>query len=63
MGYPVNVAARLQSATKALNNNFIVSSEVYDSLESPAPKQMITAQLKGMSQTMQMYLMGESYDN
>ncbi|MBC8172760.1 MAG: adenylate/guanylate cyclase domain-containing protein, partial [Chitinophagales bacterium] len=27
MGYPVNVAARLQNATKELNNNFIISSE------------------------------------
>ncbi|MFZ6012064.1 MAG: adenylate/guanylate cyclase domain-containing protein [Bacteroidota bacterium] len=29
MGYAVNVASRLQAATKELNNNFIISSAVY----------------------------------
>jgi adenylate cyclase len=63
MGYPVNVAARLQSATKVMNNNFIVSSEAYHLLAFPEPpKQVITSQLKGMTHSVQMYLMGESYN-
>ena len=63
MGYPVNVAARLQSATKTFNNNFIVSADVYHLLESlQAPRQMVTTRLKGMSEAIQMYLMGESYN-
>ncbi len=32
MGHAVNVASRIQSATKELNNNFVVSREVYDQL-------------------------------
>lgn len=63
MGYPVNVAARLQAATKAFNNNFIVSADVFDLLRKPAtPKQIVKSQLKGMSTSIQMYLMGESYN-
>jgi len=63
MGYPVNVAARLQTATKTLNNNFIVSAEVYELLQSPQqPKQVLRTQLKGMSEAIQMYLMGENYN-
>jgi adenylate cyclase len=30
MGYPVNIASRLQNATKLLNNSFVISSEVYN---------------------------------
>src|SRR6478752_9111932 len=35
MGYPVNVASRLQAATKELNNNLIVSSTVFQLLNCP----------------------------
>lgn len=63
MGYPVNVAARLQSATKSFNNNFIMSAEVYELLQKPeTPKRIVKSQLKGMSNEIEMYLMGESYN-
>jgi adenylate cyclase len=62
MGYPVNVAARLQSATKMFNNNFIMSADVFHLLQSPpSPKQIVWSQLKGMSYDIQLYLMGERY--
>ena len=34
MGYPVNIAARLQNATKDVNNSFLVSADVFDLLRN-----------------------------
>lgn len=62
MGYPVNVASRLQSATKELNNNFIVSAAVYKVLTNPrlnsAP---VTVNLKGVTDPCELYLIGNRY--
>lgn len=63
MGYPVNVAARLQSVTKDFNNNFVISAEAYQLLYgSDLSKQSITSSLKGISQPIEIYLMGEQYN-
>jgi adenylate cyclase len=35
MGFPVNVASRLQSATKELNNSLIISSDLFKLIGSP----------------------------
>jgi adenylate cyclase len=61
MGYPVNVASRLQNATKTLNNNFIVSAAFYHLLQQPpmAPFRSIRAQ--GISKTLRVFLMGRAY--
>jgi adenylate cyclase len=62
MGYPVNVASRLQAATKELNNNFIISSTVFQLLNSPPHGQSVTGiRLKGLSESFQLYLMGSAY--
>jgi adenylate cyclase len=62
MGYPVNVASRLQSATKELNNNFIVSAAVYKVLTNlqlnSAP---VTVNLKGVTAPCELYLIGNGY--
>ena len=62
MGFPVNVAARLESATKELNNNFIISDYVYKFLNESnnAPQKQI--KLKGVSEPFCVRLMGESYN-
>jgi len=63
MGFPVNVAARLESATKELNNNFVISEYVYEMLKrrskSAEQKQI---KLKGVSEPFCVRLMGESYN-
>jgi len=62
MGYPVNVAARLQNATKELNNNFIVSSEALKlagKLFSGHPS--LSIHLKGIEEPVNVYLLGNPY--
>lgn len=63
IGYPVNVAARIQAATKELNNSFLVSGAVIDLLREP-PANLASAQinLKGVSGMQKVYLMGRPYD-
>jgi adenylate cyclase len=62
MGFPVNVAARLESATKELNNNFIISDYAYKFLSenNNAPQKQIN--LKGVSEPFCVRLMGEKYN-
>ncbi len=61
MGFPVNVAARLETATKELNNNFIISDYAYKFLSenNNAPQKQI--KLKGVSEPFCVRLMGDSY--
>jgi adenylate cyclase len=62
MGYPVNVASRLQTATKELNNNFIVSSAVHRMLKTQPPTcKSLTVNLKGVKDSCEVYLIGKSY--
>ena len=62
MGYPVNVASRIQNATKELNNNFIVSSTVFKMLESALPKsEAVNINLKGVKGPSELYLIGKPY--
>src|SRR5688572_8645584 len=62
MGYPVNVASRLQSATKELNNNFIVSSAVFKMLKSPQPNNnAVKVNLKGVTLPCELHLIGKAY--
>lgn len=61
MGYPVNVASRLQSATRWLNNSLVVSSDIYNTLVDPpaARSEMVT--LKGIEHKQKVYLLGKEY--
>jgi len=61
MGFPVNVAARLESATKELNNNYIISDDAYKFLDerNNAPEKYIN--LKGVSEPFCVRLIGKNY--
>jgi len=62
MGYAVNIAARLQNATKELNNSFIISDAIYRLLPvPPARYQKTYIGLRGVSKPLQVYLLGEPY--
>jgi len=62
MGFPVNVASRLETATKELNNNFIVSDYAYKYLKrngnSAAKKQI---KLKGVNEPFDVRLIGHPF--
>ncbi|WP_048922027.1 adenylate/guanylate cyclase domain-containing protein [Rufibacter radiotolerans] len=64
MGYPVNVAARLQAATKELNNSFIISERAYGLLRNPpyAPDAALL-NLKGVSKALEVRLIGKPYEH
>ena len=62
MGYPVNIASRLQEATKKLNNNFIVSSDVYQLLlHNDREHASATLSVKGVSGKQSVFLLGKPY--
>lgn len=62
MGYPVNVASRLQAATKELNNNFVVSAAAYKLLRAPFEKsRMMKVNLKGVTAPCEVHLLGSAY--
>jgi adenylate cyclase len=62
MGYPVNIASRLQNATKSLNNSFVISSEVYNLLLKPPKARTALITLKGVSNKLTVYLLGKPYN-
>ncbi|MDB5200861.1 MAG: adenylate cyclase [Ferruginibacter sp.] len=61
MGLPVNVAARLQNATKELNNNFIISAAAYEHVNHSQTTARTTLQLKGVSEPIEVVLLGNKY--
>lgn len=63
MGYPVNIAARLQDATKTLNNSFVISAAAYRLLKKP-PYAIGAGslQLKGVSNACDVFLIGKPYE-
>jgi adenylate cyclase len=62
MGHAVNIAARLQNATKELNNRFIISETVYRLLPAPPARyRKTTIALRGVSGPLQVYLLGDPY--
>lgn len=62
MGYPVNIAARLQDATKQLNNNFLVSRQVYAAVaDRGLHHAAATVELKGVKAPFEVVLLGNSY--
>lgn len=61
MGLPVNIAARLQAATRELNNNFIASSYCYSLIKKKPAAQPVTISLKGISERQKAYLLGPAY--
>jgi adenylate cyclase len=61
MGLPVNVASRLQAATRELNNSFIVSKEVYDLLHDAPHSELLHLDLKGIKDHMPVYAIGHPF--
>ena len=61
MGYAVNIASRLQTATKKLNNDFIVSSEIYSLLINTPTLEPKSIVVKGVSSHLAVYLLGKPY--
>ncbi|MBL6447825.1 adenylate/guanylate cyclase domain-containing protein [Fulvivirga sp. 29W222] len=63
MGYPVNIAARLEAATKELNNSLIISASAFEMLNDP-PTGQPTAEisLKGVAGPFRIHLLGKSYN-
>jgi adenylate cyclase len=63
MGHAVNVAARLQSATRELNNSFLISEAVYQLLPTPlSHDRTFSMQLRGVLEPLCIYLLGKPYD-
>jgi adenylate cyclase len=63
MGLPVNIASRLQEATKELNNSFIVSDYAYSFLQSATQNpRSANISLRGLSSICKVFLLGNSYD-
>jgi len=62
MGKPVNIAARLQEATKTLNNNFIVSEEIFRLIKSKHDFESTEIKLKGLTEPIKVRLLGYNYN-
>jgi adenylate cyclase len=61
MGLPVNIASRLQAATRQLNNSFIISNEVYQLLAGPPPNMEKQIELKGLKENFRVHLIGKPF--
>lgn len=61
MGLPVNIAARLQAATKEMNNNLLISDEAYSLLNPEADTKAVAIQLKGISRPVPVRMLGNAY--
>ncbi|WP_345160423.1 adenylate/guanylate cyclase domain-containing protein [Pontibacter saemangeumensis] len=63
MGYPVNIAARLQASTKELNNSFVISEVAYRLLKNPPYSLGCDyLNLKGVSTPYEVKLIGKPYE-
>lgn len=64
MGYPVNIASRLEASTKELNNSFIISATAFEMLNNPpADKPTAEISLKGVAGPCRIHLLGKPYLN
>ncbi len=61
MGAAVNVAARLQAATKEYNNSFIISDKAFNLLSAKPTDSSASAQLKGIKDSVNIHLIGQPY--
>lgn len=62
MGYPVNIAARLQAATKELNNSFVISERAFSLLKNPPyVTSSANINLKGVSSAFEVRLIGKPF--
>lgn len=61
MGQSVNIASRLQAATKELNNNFIISAPTFDMLTSTWDSKGTEINLRGVRENFAVRLIGQAY--
>jgi len=61
MGLPVNIASRLQAATRELNNNFIASAYAYSLIKNKPQAESVCILLKGISEEQIVYLLGSAF--
>jgi adenylate cyclase len=62
-GLPVNIAARLQAATKEVNNSFLISDFAFSCLLKHDQVPQLQLQVKGIQEEMQIHLIGKPYRN
>jgi adenylate cyclase len=62
MGQAVNTASRLQNATKEINNNFIVSEDIFELLDGNKNYSSEDLKLKGLSKQIKVRLLGNQYN-
>ncbi|PVY37338.1 adenylate/guanylate cyclase domain-containing protein [Pontibacter virosus] len=63
MGFPVNIAARLQASTKELNNSFVISAVAYRLLRNPPYAVGCDyLNLKGVSTPYEVKMIGKPYE-
>jgi adenylate cyclase len=61
MGLPVNIASRLQDATRELDNNFVVSAYFYSLMKNKPVADKVKISLKGISEEQDVYLLGAPF--
>jgi adenylate cyclase len=60
-GLPVNIAARLQAATKQLNNSFVISEEAFEQSADQPPGIKKELHIKGVKDSITVHLIGNPY--
>lgn len=63
MGLPVNIASRLQSKTKELNNDMLISEYAFSMINGADSSDKQTVHLQGITQNQQVRLAGNPYNN
>ena len=62
MGLPVNIAARLQSVTKELDNNIVGSKDIFELVADPSLKSHPSSViLKGVTEPLTVFPIGSAY--
>ena len=61
MGMPVNIASRIQAATKELNNSFLLSESIHELLRQPPQAKQVKIALKGVKYLVNVFLCGKAY--
>ena len=61
MGMPVNIASRIQAATKEVNNSFLISDSIHELLKQPPKASQMKIALKGVKDLFNIHLCGKSY--
>jgi adenylate cyclase len=61
MGMPVNIASRIQTATKEMNNDFLISHSIYKILKQPPQADEMRIALKGVKHLIKVFRCGMAY--